>query len=480
MKKIGIFCAALLALGFTACDDTSDLGKMQVNEQEPVMEANGIGISYLDDFAKPGFDLNGKEGKELNLLSWSVVQDGYQLPADFKPYFRLRVASNDKFSDEILLDLIETETNDIRVNADDFNDAVVTLYGREPVARNVWIAVQGYLVNGTQLTLLSNQLGMKEIAVTPMLDAAYSHIEPVYYLKTNLGGVVKMSHSDKHQYDDPFFSYVLDVTEDDLTSLGGNVQWQVIPESVQNAGATTGLLGVAADTAADTLSGDLIANGKPGELTAAAKYLIVFDALNNTYSISYAADELYVWVQKGQFNKACLLTTDDNVHFSGVAILLSGWKLTAQKNFKGLQFGTSTTAPAGTLVAGNKSLTIAVETPGLTWMDVDLAALKYTVQEVKTLGLVGNMTGWGDEATGTPDIELTPNADFNVWTATVTFPENGDFKIRSNGNWDGFNLGGELDNLNYGGANLTCEPGTYDVTLTIGYDHVYSLKMVKK
>ena len=196
--------------------------------------------------------------------------------------------------------------------------------------------------------------------------------------------------------------------------------------------------------------------------------------LRGRHNISYAADELYVW--PSNWNRACLLTTDDNVHFSGAATLTGNWKLTAQKDFKGLQFGTSRTADEGTLVAGNTSLPITVETKGLVWMDVDLAALTYKIQTAETLGLVGNMTGWGE----TPDIEMTPNADFNIWTATVTFPENGDFKIRANSSWDGLNFGGDMDDLNYGGANLTCEPGTYDVTLTIGYDHVYTLKMVKK
>ena len=46
MKKLGIFCAALLALGFASCDDKSDLGVAQVNPQETVMSANGVTVEY--------------------------------------------------------------------------------------------------------------------------------------------------------------------------------------------------------------------------------------------------------------------------------------------------------------------------------------------------------------------------------------------------------------------------------------------------
>ncbi len=488
MKKIGIFCAALLALGFTACDDTSDLGKMQINPQEPVMEANGIGISYLDEFAKPAFSLQGQEGKELNLVSWAVTQAEYALPENFHPMFRLRVASTQDFSDQITIDLAasETDPHNIMVSADSFNEAVITLFGRQPVARPVHIALEGFIVSGTQLTAIGDKLGEKTINVTPALDPAYSGIEPNYYLMTSLDGMtidkaVKMQHSDKHQYDDPQFNYVLNITEDDLTAMGGSLKWMVVPESAYNTNNLAGAYGVAAGTAADVLSGELVLGGQAGELTAASKYMLVIDMLHKTYEFRYAADQLYVWTARGQFNKACLLTTDDNVHFSGAATLLANWKLTAQKDFKGLQFGTSTTAAPNTLVAGNKANPIKAEFKGLVWMDVNLADLSYNIQEVETLGLVGNMTGWGDlENGGKEDIEMTPNADFNIWTATVTFPENGDFKIRSNGNWDGFNLGGDLNNLNYGGANIACEPGTYDVVLTIGYDHVYTLTMTKK
>lgn len=453
------------------------------------MEANGIGISYLDEFTKPSFDLAGQEGKELKFISWAVTQAEYQLPENFTPMFRLRVASDNTFSDEIKLDLAasETDENVILLSADALNDALITLYGRQPVPRTLWIAVDGFIVSGTQLTGIGNELGKKSIAVTPMLDSAYAGIEPNYYLMTTLDGMtidkaVKMHHSDKHQYDDPQFNYVLNVTEDDLAAIGGSLKWKILPESAVNADNLAGAYGVAAGTAADVLSGELVPGGEAGELTAASKYMLVIDMLNNTYEFRYAADELYVWNARGGFSKACLLTTDDNVHFSGAAIITSNWKLAAQKDFKGLQFGTSATAEENQLVAGNKSNPIKPEFKGLTWMDVDLASLTYKIQEVQTLGLIGNMTGWGNlEDGGQPDIEMTPNADFNIWTATVTFPSDGEFKIRSNGNWDGFNLGGEdMDNLNYGGDNITCEPGTYDVVLTIGYDHVYSLTMTRK
>ncbi len=487
MKKIGIFCAALLALGFTACDDTSDLGKMQINEQEGVMEANGVGITYLGGFETGSLNLEGNEGKEIGLLAWTVTDEKYTMSEDQHPFFRLRVASDDSFSDQLTIDLADSETNpnEVLVSADALSDAVITLYGRQPVSRKLWIAVESYVVSGSQLLVTNNALGKKEISVTPMLDPAYASVEPVYYIMTSLNGMtignaVKMDHSALHQYDDPVFSYVFDLTEDDLTA--GNFQWKIVPESAFNSGDVNACYGVAADTEADVLTGELVLNGKAGELTAASKYLLTINALENTYNISYAADELYVWTPKNAFTRACLLTTQDNVNFSGAAVILGNWKLTAQKDFKGLQFGNGKDIEAGHLMAGSKSTPVVTETQGLKWFDVNLATLTYKIQDIETLGLVGTMTAWGNvEDGGQPDIEMTPSADFFTWTANdVVFNEDGMFKIRSNGNWDGFNLGGDVDNLNYGGDNINIEAGKYDMVLTIGLDHVYSLTITKK
>ena len=477
----------MLALGFTACDDTSDLGKMQINEPVGVMAANGVGITYLGGFEAGTLDLTGNEGRDLGLLAWEITDEKFTLSDTEHPKFRLRVASNEGFSDQIGLQLSESETNpnEVLVSADALNDAVITLYGRQPVAREVWIAVESYIVSGNQLILTNTALGKKAVNITPMLDSEYAKIEPAYYIMTSLDGMsvnsaVRMSHSDLHYYDDPIFSYVFDLTEDDLNA--GAFQWKIVPESAYNANNADGCFGVAADTQADALKGDLVLGGKAGELTAASKYLLTINALAGTYEITYAADQLYVWTPQNKFDRACLLTTEDNVHFSGAAVLLGNWKLTAQKDFKGLQFGGGKDIEAGTLKAGSASTPIAPATQGLKWFDVNLATLKYEIKEIETLGLVGTMTGWGNlEDGGIADIALTPSADFFTWTATnVKFDENGEFKIRANSNWDGFNLGGDVNDLNYGGDNIKIEAGTYDMVLTIGLEHNYTLTITKK
>lgn len=470
----------MLALGFSSCEDTSDLGKMQVNPQESVMEADGLSISYLDRFAASTVDMTGLEGTEMNLISWQTVD--YTLPEDASVLFRLRVATNENFSDEIILPTAysESDASVVLVSADAINDAIISLYGRVPVARDLWIAIESYIIQGSELSLVSNELGKKKISVTPFLDPAYAGIESAYYFMSSANGMTvagaqKMIHSDKHQFDDPLFSFVLEITDAELAS--GNFEWMIVPESVFTAGGSASeCLGVAVGTAADTLKGDLVEGGQPGELTAASKYLITVDMLNMTYTISYSADQFYVWYAGVKADSEYLLTTDNGVNFSGCAVINgASWKLRAEQNFTSLQMGAG--AEEGTLAAGSATKPIIIKEKGLYWVDVNVAALTYSLDHVATLGLCGTMTDWADGA----DIEMTPNDDWSVWTATdVVFAEAGIFKIRANGTWDGFNLGGDLDNLNYDGSDIPCEAGTYDVVLTLGADHVYSVKITKK
>ena len=44
MNKSILFMAGIIGLALTACDDKSDLGTMQVNQQPAVIAANGVAI----------------------------------------------------------------------------------------------------------------------------------------------------------------------------------------------------------------------------------------------------------------------------------------------------------------------------------------------------------------------------------------------------------------------------------------------------
>ena len=104
---------------------------------------------------------------------------------------------------------------------------------------------------------------------------------------------------------------------------------------------------------------------------------------------------------------------------------------------------------------------------------VNTASLKYSATLVSTIGVIGDATPAGWDAS-TP-LTTTDNL---IWTGTIEF-KGGEFKFRANDGWD-INLGGDLQNLTQDGGNIASPgEGKYDVTLDLS-KLPYSCSLVKK
>ena len=72
------------------------------------------------------------------------------------------------------------------------------------------------------------------------------------------------------------------------------------------------------------------------------------------------------------------------------------------------------------------------------------------------------------------------NAATGEWTVTTTLAGGKAFKFRANNGWD-INLGGNLNNLTYGGDNIpVASDGTYLITLKLGNASAYTCTVVKQ
>jgi len=94
-------------------------------------------------------------------------------------------------------------------------------------------------------------------------------------------------------------------------------------------------------------------------------------------------------------------------------------------------------------------------------LTVDTQALTYKI-EAYMIGLVGSATpnGWDS-----PDQKMDYDAKTGTWRITINLV-NGDIKFRLNDGW-AWNLGGPLDALTVGGANIPLTAGNYTIVLTI-------------
>lgn len=187
------------------------------------------------------------------------------------------------------------------------------------------------------------------------------------------------------------------------------------------------------------------------------------------------ASQLYTPGDANGWNQGASLRliTDNFVNYYGYAVLgPGGFKFSTQDNWDGINYGAG--AADGELDTAGDAGNLSVPTLGLYWCDVNISALTYTATYIQTIGVVGDATPGGWDAS----TALTPSADFTVWSGDVTLTD-GEFKFRANDGWD-VNLGGTYDNLVQGGANLPSPgAGTYTVTLNLG-TIPYSCTLVSK
>ena len=106
-------------------------------------------------------------------------------------------------------------------------------------------------------------------------------------------------------------------------------------------------------------------------------------------------------------------------------------------------------------------------TAGLTKVSVDVVNNRAEVFPISKIGLIGGFNGWGG------DLELVLDTTSNTYKAIFEVAEDGEFKIRFNGGWD-LDLGGDVNNLTYKGANILVKAGKYNVELNI-QKHPYRL-----
>jgi hypothetical protein len=66
-----------------------------------------------------------------------------------------------------------------------------------------------------------------------------------------------------------------------------------------------------------------------------------------------------------------------------------------------------------------------------------------------------------------------------VWSVSTTLEAGKAFKFRANNAWT-INLGGDMDNLSYDGANIdVVESGTYLVTLNLNNPKQYKARLMR-
>lgn len=500
MKKSIFLLAGILGLSLVSCDDSSDLGKPQVNTPPTVVEANGVKV-VPETTICTAVDLNPVANMNLEVMSATLQAD---LPKTAGVTGVLQVAELPDFTNAVDIDIFndpETvtvaedgiRTMPLYVEANLLNDAFQSFYKKNPAARDLYMQYQVVLRDGDQVTeLMTGWSNPQKVSVTP-IDAKYD-IEAAYYVfgkyvgNNQVANAEPMLHGEGHVYDNPVFSYFFQVDE---AQAEAGFTLYVAPASVVDAnGSIDQCFG-----ASPYIPGSLAKGVNPITVNEIGSYKLEVNMLTDTYEVLPAPAELWVSVGKGFGAKAHQLHTSDLQTYFGFAYLSGGtFMLTSANDFKHQQWGGNGPAvndngtAKGNLKAnasfpgdmallpgyeeGGDAALKKVFANGLYYMSANIVDLAYRATPVK-LGVVGTPNNWGNaDADGvkTPDIVMTADKNFIVYTAEVTFAEAGEWKIRANNDWT-VNVGGAAENLQegnaaFGGENFkVTEPGTYTITI---------------
>lgn len=487
MKKLTYLSALVLAAGMTACSQYEEPNpQVPVTPEESILNVDGITVAssqYLaadeetGELATVDLDAYSKLGYPIQFAD--VTVDENEFPAGYKLYFKMWLADNENFANaqEVPCAL---NNGVITSTAADLQTVYENMFGRKSDVKEVWVRYAGYVdgenvsnirLNGSDYYYAPQAFNMAPIPPDFV-------VEPAYYLlgtinDWSVANALQMNHSDKDVYDDPVFTYVVDLN-------GGEWWWKVVPQSTYETGGWVdgddAAFGV--ETNGDgALSGKLVGRTATEDCGAGClngvvgKYVLVINLEMMTYEFSPVYDFLYTpgdangWSQPAS---AKLYPTADGVNYESWLPLKGNFKFSTQADWNGINYGAG--AEAGTLSTDGGAGNLSVADEGYYCVRANLVSMTWEILygPVQSWGLIGVNGAWGDS----DDIVMTPDADGQVWKATVTFTSGTDFKFRANGAWDiqYGNGGSNLDDLvcDGGSVNLSAPAlGTYEVTLDL-------------
>lgn len=445
MKKIALSLSVLaLSLGFTACDNYElPNPPAQSNPQEAPVGVEDIVISAVP--AEEGaiaeiIDLK-KYNDENKLVPLAVI-DCANWPTSYDMVVSLYLKSMSYTTSAIP---VTVQGNTLYAAADDI-EAAILAKTKDP---NVVDFIGSFAVaakagdNGTLINIggADYRFGELDYIVKPY-DADYT-IEDTYYL-VNGDNKIKLNHSDASPYDDPEFSVVVEITDDQAAA---GYEWTLVSEA--------GIV-----YSGEGLEGDLV-NGGTGVCTLGGPVMFTFNLEQLTFAINNAYEFVYTPGGSNGWNQAAsnALTSSDYTNYAGWAYLDGEWKFCATLDWS-KPFGLS--SEEGKVSTDPTAGNLKADPAGVYYLTLNIISLDYTMTLMESCGVIGDATpnGWDAQTNLTQDAENPM-----IWTGKVNFNAGGEWKIRFNEDWT-YNLGGEMGNLEEGGPNIAT-PGEGEHTVTV-------------
>ena len=352
----------------------------------------------------------------------------------------------------------------------DLVNYITNTYGKRPIEHDMDATLEAWQSNGSTAAKVkmttSENFQVKAIPEAPFIDDGYYLVGDMFTTDDVNGwtkGVAKaFNHSDKDVYEDPVFTVSFETTKADQ-------YWKIIPKKNIDADDlwAPGVVGPKVD-GDDSMTGALT-NGeaKAGKIAKAGKYKLTINMMDYSYTLEEVNYDPFIYfigsTDGWKSNDQKLALVDDA---KGV---YTGYVYLADPNGAGFEFkfqrakdnwetaiGASTfvTFKESAIGVANGNLGVK-DGEGVYYMDVNLSEGTIKATKVTTMGLIGQFQGWDAEN----DVVMTWNADEYCFEATNAGVTADGWKFRINKDW-GVNLGGSLNNLTAGGADIAVAGNT--------------------
>ena len=425
------------------------------------------------DWAQPNEEPQNPIAVEVSAAEAPSIQFGNNMDADiqiFVPTINAEEGATVNYLvalyDAARTNKVELEANaQGKVSTDELKAAIIQLYGKRPVEREVPVVVEYAIVNGKAMltnaeTYLYVSLDPNDV---PVIENHYYYVgatnnwsdsDMTYELKNGGGDV----------YDDPIFTAVIPAPKDGDGNRVDN-WFKIAPESAYTSGDFWNNLWGVAENGDASLTGNL-AFGDIGAFCmpasdGAVAYKISIDMLGQTYEITpltFGEFVYFIGATDGWSQAVQKLASPD---FDGV---YTGYIYCADPNGWGNEFkfqkvpgdwgseinsGHMTGGISGDFADGGGNIK-ATAGEGLYSVELDLLNNTLKSTRIYNMNLVGNFNGWNpaDDAQ-----TMTWNATdycFEITGAGVTADG---WKFTANNGW-GINLGGDINDLTQDGDNL--------------------------
>ena len=445
IKKILLGMTLLMSM-VSCTEDFTDWANPQTNPEEEA-------VSFGDGSVTPVDVINLADVKTEKVKVASIVAPTSSNAA-YKPSFKIN---------------FDGQTFDIDAEGNmataDLVNYVVEKFGKRPSERDIDATLDAWVNNGSTAIKMatSEKFQVKAIPEAPFIDEGYYLVGDMFTTEKTNGWTIEaakaFNHSDKDPYDDPVFTVSFETKKADQ-------YWKIIPKKNIDSGDiwAAGVVGPKVD-GDDSMTGALTnGDAKAGKIAKAGKYKLTINMMDYSYTIEEVNYDPFIyfigstdgWSSSDQ--KLALVDDAKGVY--------TGYVYIADPNGAGLQFKFQRVAGswANEINAGafatfggaatNENGNIGVNAgEGVYYFDVNLGEGTIKATKVETMGIIGGFNNWDGDAA------MTWNAEEYCFEAKNVGVTADGWKFRINGGWD-INLGGSLDNLTAGGANLSVAGNT--------------------